>query len=329
MKYILRARLLVVALVVFVCYYIFVANPVKLLSADSSPYNFLRNITTARATGLSNTIVSLTDDPGTVFVNPASISTVQNKNINFTFLKHVLDINSGNASYIHHFDEPANGSIAASVIFTNYGSFDYYNTDGDRTGGTFTGNLLALQTSYSNKIDENFYYGVTAKLLYNSLEKMIGVAGAVDFGLLYLLQDGRTNFGFSVLNAGGELKKIGNESNSLPLDIRLGGSHRLRGLPLLFNFNFNHLNEFEKTFFSRFGNFSIGGEFYFGDIVQVRLGYDNYIRKHIASRENKGLSGFSAGLGVVPHNWFMSFDYGLSIYSGDVFLHRLSLNINM
>jgi len=327
MKYMLKTTNIYIKIFICVCFLIKFFSGA--LVAENSPYAFLRNAATARSAGLSNAIVSLTNDPGAIFINPASISTISDKNVNFTFFKHVLDINSGNATYIHHFDDITKGSISASVIFTNYGSFDYYDADGNSTGGTFSGNLLSIQASYSNKIDKNFYYGTTVKLLYNSLEKMNGMAAAVDFGLLYLLDDDRTNFGLSVLHAGGELKKIANESHALPLDIRLGGSHRLRGLPLLFNFNFNHLNEVEKTFFSRFGNFAIGGEFYFGDIVQVRIGYDNYIRKNIAAKENKGLSGFSAGVGIVPQDWFMSFDYGLSIYTKDIFLHRFGLNISL
>ncbi|MBQ6269530.1 MAG: PorV/PorQ family protein [Bacteroidetes bacterium] len=296
---------------------------------ETSPYNFLRNSSNARITGLSGTVTALEDDPGALFFNPALISTVNNRNCNVTFLKHILDINSGNISYIHHFDNPKLGTIAAAAVFTNYGTFDYINEQGVSNGNTFTGNLLSLQASYSNIIDNNLYYGISAKLIYNSLESMSGFAGAVDAGLFYKFSDNRTNLGVSILNAGSEIKKMTNNAYTMPLDIRLGGSHRLEGLPLLFNLGFNHLNEPTSNFFSRFKNFSIGGEIYFGNIVQARIGFDNYIRNNVASSDNKGLSGFSFGAGIVNPDWFLDINYGMSVYTDNILIHRFSINFNL
>ncbi len=295
---------------------------------EISPYSFLRNSSTARITGLSGAVVSLENDPGALFFNPATLYVANHRNINVTFFKHVLDINSGNTSYIHRFADTSLGVVAASAVFTNYGNFDYIDNQGNATGRSFTGNLLALQASYSNIIDENFYYGLTTKLIYNSIESMRGFAFAVDGGLLYKLSDNRSAFGISILNAGTEISKMSNETHVMPLDIRLGGSHRLRGLPLLFNFNFTHLNESSSNFMSRFKNFAVGGELYFGEWVQVRLGYDNYIRTNVAAKENKGLSGLSAGVGIVT-DWLMDFSYGMAIYSNDLFIHRFSLDFNL
>ncbi len=297
----------------------------SLQAAESSPYAFLKNNSTARFAGMSNAVVSLKDDPAILFFNPAAIFATKTRNFNATFLKYVLDINSGNASYI--IPTRRDGTFAVAAVFTNYGSFDYTDSQGNPTGGSFSSNLVSLSGSYSNIIDSNLYYGATLKLIYNSLDDMNGIAVAVDAGLLYTLSDKRTNLGISILNAGTELKKMGNDSYSLPLDIRIGGCHRLRGLPLLFNFNFNHLNEMYSGFFSRFANFSVGGEIYFGEHVQARLGYDNYIRKNIASEQNKGITGFSAGLGIATKP--VNVDYGLTIYTNDLLLHRFSISLTL
>lgn len=296
---------------------------------ETSPYNFLRNSSNARITGLAGAVVSLENDPGALFFNPASISTTDKRNCNVTFFKHVLDINSGNISYIHNFNDTTLGTIAASLVFTNYGSFDYIDEQGVSNGQTFTGNLLSLQSTYSNIIDNNLYYGATVKLIYNSLEHMSGFAGAIDVGLLYKISDNRSVIGLSVLNVGTELKTMTNEHYMMPLDVRIGGSHRLEGLPLLFNLNFTHLNEITNNFFSRFKNFAIGGELYFGDIIQVRIGYDNYIRNNVASQENKGLSGFAFGIGMVKPDWPLDINYGMSIYADNLLIHRFSIDFNL
>jgi hypothetical protein len=156
---------------------------------------------------------------------------------------------------------------------------------------------------------------------------MNGFAVAVDAGLLYKLPDERTNLGFSILNAGTELKKFApNYSSDIPLDVRLGFNHRLKGLPLNFNFGFNHLGTDEK-FWNRFGNVNIGGELYFGEYVQVRVGFDNYIRKRFSSSQGKGFTGIAAGVGIVTD--IINIDYGISIYSTSLYLHRFGINFNM
>jgi hypothetical protein len=291
----------------------------------ASPYSFLKNNLTARAAGLAGTSVSFENDAGGLFVNPALIFTHQGNNLNVTFLKHVLDINSGNISYIYQ-DENL-GTFAGSVAYTNFGSFDYYNEFGDETGGSFSSNLLSFGGSYANKIAENLYGGASLKFIFNQLEKMSGFAVAVDAGLFYKFEDNRTNIGFSILNAGTELKKFGDEKAAIPVSVNLGFNHRLKGLPLNFNFNFNNLQHDYGDFFSRFSNISIGGELYIGEYVQLRLGYNNYIRRNLTTSQSKGLAGLAAGLGIVTN--VVNVDYGINIYTSDLFLHRFGVNFKL
>lgn len=291
---------------------------------EPTPYSFLSNNISARSAGLAGASVSFDYDVAGIYSNPALLGVQHTNNIYLTFLKHLLDINSGNAMYV--FCDTTYGKFAASVIYTSYGSFDYYDELGNPSGGSFTGDLIALSGTYANTIADRLYGGATLKLAYNHIEKINGIAVVVDAGLLYKLSDERTNFGFSILNAGTELKKINNVSSRIPLDVKLGFNHRLRGLPLNFNFGFNHLSS-DEDFFKRFGNINIGAELYIGEYVQIRGGFDNYIRKNLATSQNKGLAGLSAGVGIVIPN-IINIDYAVSIYSNDLYLHRFGLNFN-
>ena len=307
-----------------ICGFIMISFFTLNAAEEPTPYSFIANSLSARSAGLAGATVSFDNDVAGIYSNPALLGVQQTNNMYLTFLKHLLDINSGNAMYI--FEDTTYGKFAASVIYTNYGSFDYYDEFGNPLGGSFSGNLIALSGSYANTIAERLYGGVTLKLAYNHIEKMNGVAVAVDAGLLYKLDDERTNFGFSILNAGTELKKINDVSSRIPLDIKLGFNHRLRGLPLNFNFGFNHLGS-QEDFFKRFGNINFGGEIYIGDYVQGRIGFDNYIRKNLATSQNKGLSGLSAGVGIIIPD-IINIDYSVSIYSTDLYLHRIGANIS-
>lgn len=293
------------------------------LFAKDSPFTFLRNTGSARSSALGGAFVSIPDDPSAVFFNPASVSTIKNRNFSFTFFKHVLDVNSGSVSYQRKFENV--GNLAFAATYTNYGSFDRTNNEGQLLG-TFSANDFALGLTYSNILDTNFYYGVTAKIISSNIDKFSSLAVAIDFGLLYLIPEKNTSIGFSILHTGTQLKTFDGTRERLPLDVRIGISHRLRGLPLLLNFNFYNLSEETRKFFDRFLKFSIGGEFYFGENLNLRFGYDNNIRKYSGTSKEKEFIGFSAGLGVIFKEF--NLDYGVSQIGASAIFHKFSLYLS-
>lgn len=301
---------------------VFISFGSTLLSKES-PFNFLRFAGSARSGALAGAFVSMDDDPSAVFFNPSSIATNSSKDFSFTFFKHVLDVNSGSITYTQLFRDI--GSFAGSIQFTNYGSFDRSDSQG-QLQGTYTANDLAFGLSYANILDTNLFYGGTIKLISSTIDKYSSFAIAFDVGLLYRIPDKRTNIGFSILNFGTQLSTFDGTRENLPLDVRIGINHRLRGLPLLFNFSFNSLNDYTTKFFDRFLKFSLGGEFYFGDYVNLRLGYDNNIRKYSTSTKDKGFSGFNFGLGIKLKE--INFDYGFSQVGNSASFHRFSIYYN-
>ena len=297
---------------------------VNLAYSIDSPFNFLRYQSNARNAALAGAGIALTNEISSLYLNPALISTVEDKQLQATFLKHILDINSGNIVYIHKHEL---GTFAASAGFTSYGSFDYADKVGNRDGSSFSASDISFGLSYSNQLDTNLFYGATLKYIYSGIEEVSASAIAVDAGLIYLMPDNRTKIGLSILNAGTQIAKISNESESLPLDVRIGFNHRLRGLPLLFNFSFHHLADETDSFFSKFKSFSVGGEFYLGKIILLRVGYDNQIRSFTDAEVDKGLTGFSGGVGILLED--INIDYGFSRYGSAANLHRFSISVNV
>ncbi len=296
------------------------ALPGFVCRAETS-FNFLRYAGSARSAGLGGAFVSMTDDPSALFFNPASVATNTSKNFSFTFFKHVLDVNSGTVTFNHKWENI--GNFAGSLLFTNYGSFDGSDKLG-QSKGTFTANDIAFGISYANKLDTNLYYGGTLKFISSSIEKYASFAFAIDVGLLFELPEKRTNIGVSILNVGTQLSTFTGTRESLPLDIRIGVSHRLRGLPLLLNFSFVNLADQTNKFFDKFLKFTIGGEFDIGKYVNLRLGYDNNIRKYSSSTKDKSFSGFNAGVGIKVKE-ILNFDYAVSQVGPSAIFHRFSI----
>lgn len=291
---------------------------------QNSLYNFMRITGSARTSSLSGAVVALNNEASGLFFNPAVVYNQKQDDFSVTFLKHVLDINSGNLVY--NFGESfEEGKLAASINYTNYGSFEY--SDFNNRGGDFSGNDISFGVTYSNMIDSNFYYGITPKFIFLTLEQSSSVAFAIDGGLIYNLKDGRTSFGLSVLHAGTQITQLGNLSESLPTDIRFGFNHRLKGLPILFNFSFVRMADKTGSFGDKLKNVAVGAEIYLGKYIDVRAGFDNQIRSTTTPTANRGISGFSAGFGIKLEG--LNVDYGFGQYGPSASLHRFTITSNL
>lgn len=286
-----------------------------------SPYQFLRVNQSARSSALGGAVVAIAEDPSTVFFNPASISTLQESRLSFTFQKHALDINSGLASYNGRL---GTGSYSATVSYASFGEFVGRDALGNTNGSTFSPRNMSVGFNYSNMIDSNFFYGAGLNFVNATFADGGTSAVTLNAGALYKIPKARTNIGLSVLHLGTQISKI-NISEPLPLDVRLGVNHRLRGLPLLVNVSFNRLAEDQQSVLERFKNFSLGGELYIGKVLEIRLGYDNTLRNATNFETQARMAGISAGVGIKVKD--IMIDYGFVSLSSALMLHRFSVNL--
>ena len=321
------------AVMLLVCAWGLVLSPA--VFAQRGLYSFLRNDASARSAALAGSFVAVHDDPVSLFYNPAGIASAEDNQLSVTFFKHVQDINSGFVVYntslqtlgVQSSSPAAKGSVALGVNYVNYGTFQRLDRNGAPAGASFGGGDIAFSVGYANELDSNWFYGVAVKYINNRLENVSAGALAVDAGMLYRIPKANVNIGLSVLNAGVQVATVNGSQEALPLDVRLGVNHRLRGLPLLLNLTFTRLADNVPVFTDRLLNFAIGGEFYFGSAVRVRIGYDNQRRRELAADAQPRLAGFSGGVGIALEKF--SFDYALTALGmpGDV--HRFSLNVRL
>ncbi|GDX63880.1 hypothetical protein LBMAG35_07180 [Chlorobiota bacterium] len=291
-----------------------------------SPFDFVQLTISARSAALGGAFSSIANDQTAVFFNPGALSTVEKSSVSATFMKHVLDISSGQAVYTLPFDKQSSERFAISAMYTTYGSFDRTDEFGTVLG-TFSSNNIAVMGSYSNELDSTLSYGCNVKFIHATLDDLSSSAIALDAGILYRLPATRTNVGFSILNIGTQLSTFTGITDELPIDVRLGINHRLRGLPLLLNFSFHHLADDADAFFDRVGNFSIGGEFILSKVLDMRLGFDNYVRDATSIQGQRRFSGFSAGVGVRTE--YVNIDYGVSALGTAGTIHRLTLHTSL
>ncbi|RMF33004.1 MAG: hypothetical protein D6747_07840 [Chlorobiota bacterium] len=287
-----------------------------------TPFDFLRSAeNSARAAGLGGAFVAYAGDASAQLFNPATIPTTVDNSLSVTFTKHVLDINSGVAAYTRRL---GSGWMGASAAVTSFGTFT--RTDGlGNTIGTFGAAGVSLALSYANQFDTNAYYGITIGYVQTTIDRAAASALMASVGLLYQLPKIRTAIGASVRYIGFQLARMNGQDASLPTDVRIGVSHRLRGLPLLVNFNLARLAEERMSFAERIRNFTLGGELTIGTALQIRVGYDNGIRSSQSSATASFLTGMGIGAGLLFPGFTL--DYTLTTLSAPAAVHRISCGV--
>lgn len=294
------------------------------LAYSQNTYDFLRLDGSARAGALGGSFVSNNDDADVIFYNPAGIELLEGNPASFSFVKHLMDINLASLSYSAEIENI--GRFGAAIKYINYGNFDGADDFGTKTG-EFSAGEIAFVLGYANQLDDNFYYGANAKFIYSGIESRSSTAMAVDLGLHYAIPDKNWNFGFAVLNLGGQLSKYYNTSEDLPLDVVIGVSKKLENLPLRLSVDFHKLNEDRDEFIERFKAFTVGAEFTLSKVLKLRLGYDNERRSEFKIGSTAGVAGFNVGLGVKVSDY--QFDYGYSSLGLVGGLHRIGISTSL
>lgn len=294
---------------------------IPFLLKGQNTYEFLRVDMSPRSAALGGSFVAANDDPNVIFNNPAGINYLKNTPVSFSFLKHLMDINFVSLSASHNFE--GIGRFGLGLKYANYGSFSERDEFGNKLSD-FSVNELAVIAGYGVKIDSNFYFGASGKLIYSGIASYSSTGAAIDLGFNYSIPSEELNIGVSILNIGGQLSSYVNVSEDLPLDVVIGLSKRLANLPVKLYLDFHKINENKESFFERLNTFTFGAEFILSQSLMLRLGYNHEKRRELKIGNFAGLAGFNAGFGLKISNYV--FDYGFSSLGEIGSLHRIGIN---
>ncbi|HTY10090.1 MAG TPA: type IX secretion system protein PorQ [Bacteroidota bacterium] len=292
---------------------------------QDATYSFLLSDVSARSAGMAGSFVSMQNDVNTIFYNPAGLATVTQAEASFGYLKNLLDINSGYASYAQDFS--GIGKIGFGVNYVNYGTFDETDELANKIG-TFSAGDLAVSVGYAGEFEENFYYGVAGKFIYSSIADAASSAIAADFGILYYIPGANpVSLGASLQNVGTQLNPYLTTRENLPLDLTIGGTIKPQHLPLLLNLDFHRLTETQNNLASHFSMYSIGGEFTLSKELRFRFGFDNERRRDLSLGASPGLAGFSFGGGIALEK--LHFDYAFTSLGKIGSLNSITVGMNL
>lgn len=307
---------------------------------------YLNAYYSARQLGLGDIICVSDGDLQSAWSNPATLSKEhhQKSMIGQTLLP--AGINTGSLSYGRQF-----GNVTGSAHFRylSYGKMKRTDINGADLG-TFSPGDFVLGASAAKAINERMAIGATVNLLYSQLDQYTSFGGSVDIGGIYRDDEKRLVVAGVVRNLGAQFKGYTSTRSSLPLEVQLGISHKLKHAPFRFTLVGTNLQKWDLTyndpnakdkidpltgdtikvqkagFFEKVGRHAqIQTELILGKKMHLRVGFDYHRRKEMAIANRPGLAGFSFGAGFYFKRF--SLDYGWMIYSSAGSQHGITLGI--
>jgi hypothetical protein len=283
-------------------------------------FELLRLEATARGAAASGTLVAIPGEVDAMHSNPATLGDLYYRWVSLTYLKHLLDFNSGTLSYA----QPVKtwGTIGARLTYFDYGSFDEATSLGEFTGRTFSANDILCSVSFARRLGPVFRLGATLNYIRSQIQNYNASAAGVNLGFIARTQAEihgirEVVLGGAVYNLGTATKAFIEEKDDLPLGFRAGLSAPLEYLPLTVSIQ-------ATKWVDQDVQFALSGEFTPVDLLRVRIGYSTEGHDQHLNTDKDAFAGMSGGFGLLYSKW--RFDYAMSSMGELGLLNRFTLS---
>ncbi len=310
----------------------------------SAGIQFLKIGVGARALGMGETFVAISDDATSLFWNPGGISRIENMEATAAYTKWVADIDLTSAGIVKNFGTLGTFGLSFMALTTGYMNVRTV----DRVMGTgevfqFSDYMVGL--SYGRNLTDRFSIGVTMKGVKESLGSVDDARVLFDLGTVYDVGYRDVRLGMSIMHFGPNFRyEVDNDNDGgidedwrdgydndgdgltdedmaeedvpPPLSFRFGASlplYRDESNSVVGSFELVHLND-------NIERYNAGFEYSFQDMIYVRGGY----------KTNMDAGGLAAGAGIkldVMDLGRLMVDYAVTDYGDLGLIHRGSINV--
>ncbi|MBH10927.1 MAG: hypothetical protein CMG74_11370 [Candidatus Marinimicrobia bacterium] len=317
----------------------------EIYNRGSSSSAFLEIGVGARATALGNAYTAVSDDPTTMFWNPAGLSWVDGLQISFNHADWLASTDFENVSLAVPIK--VNHTLGIYFTYLNYVQDQKVRTitQPEGTGEYYAASDFSLGTTYSGKLGKRFSFGFTWKYIRQEIWHEIADGYALDVGIHYKTKYDGLVLGSSISNFGSEMRLNGRdltraydadqlnysndklnvllktESFPLPLIIRSGLSYSKvfssKSSILLLMDLLHPTNDSESI--------NLGFECTILDIIALRTGYHSLFN-------TETVAGATFGIGIKSSkNIFLPFDldYSYSDWGILQMVHRFSIGFSL
>lgn len=166
-----------------------------------------------------------------VFLNPAGLSKIKHMSFCGNYMNWWKGIGYGFAGFSFRRlkdGKSSENSFGFSILGVNVEGIEKRNADGELLG-TYGSSNYAFSITYSRVLFEGIMGGFNVKYLYENIDGNTAYGYAMDFGLLYWIEN-LYGFGLSFRNIGpglqsGSKKVLSKTDFSPPMEMRIGGSY--------------------------------------------------------------------------------------------------------
>ncbi|RAJ02202.1 hypothetical protein LX64_03211 [Chitinophaga skermanii] len=303
-------------------------------------FSFLQLPTSAHLTALGGTATAWqSNDIAFGIQNPALLRPSMHTHLQVNYADYFAGVKYTNLATAFYFDHIAT-TFATSLQYIHYGQMAYTDETG-QVNGQFAPVDFAWQVSAGRQYLSRWYYGASLKFIQSKYQEFTSNGFAVDVGLSYIDTANGLQVSVVAKNMGTQLKKAGSSSEPMPFDLQAGISKRLAHVPLQVSASFRKLYKFDSAVKSTQGEESLQtGTFdrvmqhivlasglTIAKYVAVDVAYNHQQRVELATMQQKGLSGFSLGVGILLQK--MQLYYGRAMYQRNQAYNHIGINIPM
>lgn len=343
------------------------------VGSGSSVFSFMDLPASARLNALGGTNVSVRDaDLSMAMCNPALLGDRTDKALQMNFCYYMEGTMFGSVLYGHNFGRSAIESnkykdkdntvqdkpnyFAVGVHYLDYGTMEYADENGIKSGGTFTAKDILIDAIYARQLGPLFSVGVALKPVFSVYEVYTSFALGADVGAHFQTRDSTFQLGLSLQNIGWQLKGFyseegGQRREMLPINLQLGLNYRFKHAPLRLGMTIHNMQQwylgYENTNLTMSGltgekeSADIGWAdmlfrhtIFFLDIVPkserfyLTLSYNHRRRAEMNLKDQRSLAGFALGAGVRVYKFNVGFTVSQLTKSNLSYHVSLSLDIN-
>ncbi|MCK4532275.1 PorV/PorQ family protein [bacterium] len=287
-------------------------------NAGSNAFTFLQIGEGAKPVAMGEAYVALANDVNAIYWNPAGLGLVTQQEITASYLKYIVDINSGHFGYVRPM---LAGGLGMGLTYLDYGKIKETTSENPigESSGYYRPSNVAMIISYGRKINNRFSLGMNMKGIYENIQRYTANGIAVDLGTMYkvsLVKD--LIVGFTVKNLGFQTKAFIEETYDLPLSFNFGLGYGLNSRFFKLGLNFCKPQNGDI-------NVNVGGEYCWKELISLRIGHKSIGEDLKTGSSKDSLTGLSTGLGLNMKSYQLDYAFVPFNELGDT--HRISLGM--
>jgi hypothetical protein len=309
-------------------------------------FQFLSLPVSARVTALGSAQIAVQDDdPVFAATNPAALNPRMDGRLAINHNFFLTDIQHGYVAYVHNLNK-LGFTVQGAMQYIKYGDIDRADEFGNLQGKVKAGET-AFTLGGARPLTDRISLGLNLRLAVSTLDLYQASALLADAGLMYADTAKRLTIGLVVRNAGTQMATYNNTRESLPMDVQIGLTKRLKHLPFRIGVVAHHLHEWDiryddpnaesddvlligdekpaenktaATIDNLFRHLIFNGEFLLGrnEGFRLRFGYNHLRKRELSVRNYRSLAGFSGGVGIKINRFRVDFGYASYHLAGGV-----------